>query len=473
VQYSIINYSKLDSIVFRIDAEYYMPDLLRLEKKIRDGKSKNIRNLNGKLDCSAFYPSITEYYDFAGNGVPFLRVNEIVNGLVRLNQDTAFLPLKVLIDNPTTISHASPGDIVIAKGGNSLGKVGLVTNKYTDYAFCRDLIVLRTTEITEINHYYLWVYLHSDIGQKLLLRTASQTGQPHLTLEAIYQLDIPIPNTLLQSQFEILYKDAQEFSKQSEELYYEAEAILLSELSLVNWQPKHTLSFVRNYSETEQAGRIDAEYFQPKYDEIAKAIKKYKGGWDILGNVVNIKDKNHKPKDKQAYKYIELANIAGNGEVTDCMLEEGQDLPSRARRKVAAGDVIISSIEGSLSSIALIEKEYDQSLCSTGFYVVNSKSFNSATLLVLLKSIAGQLQLKKGCSGTILTAINSDELKKLILPLIGEKAQTQIQQKIGESFDLRKQSKHLLECAKKAVELAIEKDEKTAMKWISEQTEIK
>jgi len=54
--------------------------------------------------------------------------------------------------------------------------------------------------------------------------------------------------------------------------------------------------------------------------------------------------------------------------------------------------------------------------------------------------------------------------------LIDEKAQYQIQQKISEFFNLRKQSKHLLECAKKAVEMAIEKDEKTAMQWLNKQT---
>ena len=63
----------------------------------------------------------------------------------------------------------------------------------------------------------------------------------------------------------------------------------------------------------------------------------------------------------------------------------------RARRIVLNENIIVSSIEGSLSSIALIEKEYDNTLCSTGFYVINSKSLNSEILLVLLRSIIGQL----------------------------------------------------------------------------------
>ena len=144
-------------------------------------------------------------------------------------------------------------------------------------------------------------------------------------------------------------------------------------------------------------------------------------------------------------------------------------MPTRARRKVSKGDVIVSSIEGSLSSNALITDEYDGSLCSTGFYVINSDEINSETLLVLLKSQIGQLQLKKGCSGTILTAINKPELENIVLPKIDAPIQHQIQQKITESFNLRKRSKHLLEFAKRAVEIAIEENEEKAEKWLKEE----
>ena len=48
--------------------------------------------------------------------------------------------------------------------------------------------------------------------------------------------------------------------------------------------------------------------------------------------------------------------------------------------------------------------------------------------------------------------------------------QDQIQQKVTESFNLRKQSKHLLECAKRAVEMAIEQDEQTAIDWLEDET---
>ncbi|WKV12404.1 MULTISPECIES: hypothetical protein [Marivirga] len=45
-----------------------------------------------------------------------------------------------------------------------------------------------------------------------------------------------------------------------------------------------------------------------------------------------------------------------------------------------------------------------------------------------------------------------------------------IKDEINESFKLKKQSEHLLEVAKKAVEMAIEQDENAALAWINEQT---
>lgn len=313
---------------------------------------------------------------------------------------------------------------------------------------------------------FLAVYFNCSLGQGFADSLKTEQMNPYISLVNLEKLPVPLLDIVFQQRIEDIVLLSQQIKSQSERKYKDALNLLLSKIGLANWKPKHKLSFVKTYSDTEKSGRIDAEYYQPKYDDIIKAIKSYVGGWDTLENLVTIKDKNFNPKDKQQYKYIELANIAKNGEITDCMKEEGQNLPTRARRKVASGDVIVSSVEGSLSSIALIENEYNQALCSTGFYVTNSKTFNSETLLVLLKSIVGQLQLKKGCSGTILTAINKDEFRKIILPIVDGEIQTTIKQKVTESINLRKQSKYLLECAKKAVEMAIEQDEKTAIVWL-------
>ena len=360
---------------------------------------------------------------------------------------------------------AKAGDFAISRLRSYLEEMGIVEKKKIKQLFSTEFLIFRP-KTEKLSSYSLFALCMTKFVQTILKRGQYGTEHPRFYDFLLTHLPVPDCLLLLDQSIKQTIKQALLLRSRSRETYNQAQTLLLSELGLANWKPKHQLTFVRNYSDTQRAGRIDADYFQPKYKEIVHAIQSYSGGWDTLGTLASLKNANFKPKSKTEYRYIELANIAGNGEITDCMTTRGQNLPSRARRKVSAGDVIVSSIEGSLDSIALIKKEYDEALCSTGFHVINSEVFNSETLLVLMKSIVGQLQLKKGCSGTILTAINKDEFTQLVLPIIAKEKQTRISQKVTASFNSRKQSKHLLECAKRAVEIAIEQDEQTAIDWL-------
>lgn len=62
-----------------------------------------------------------------------------------------------------------------------------------------------------------------------------------------------------------------------------------------------------------------------------------------------------------------------------------------------------------------------------------------------------------------------DQAKGTVIPILAEDKQIEIRQRVAEAFALRRQSKHLLESAKRAVELAIEQDEETAMDWLESQ----
>jgi len=175
---------------------------------------------------------------------------------------------------------------------------------------------------------------------------------------------------------------------------------------------------------------------------------------------------NITPNAETEYQYIELSNIGNSGEITGCTRDTGNNLPTRARYQVKINDVLLSSIEGSLSSIAIVQEHYNDAFCSTGFYPLYSETINSETLLLFFKSVAGQMQLQRGCNGTILTAINTDELSQVIIPHIAIDIQLKLQQALQQSFHLRTTAKHLLDSAKTAVEIAIEQDETKAMDFL-------
>lgn len=451
MQHSIVWLSEMKKAGFRIDAEYWHPDfiqnaaLVSAERRIRDFVAPNIPNIKST--------PVDRDFDY-------LEIANIATDLC------AYETKPVLRGEEPDRAHyiLEPGDVAVSTVRPNRNAVAFVVEE--GIIGSSGLAVLRAESIAPE---YLFAFCKTDYFIKCLVRACKATMYPAVSVADVYDTPLFVPSPQFESLIADLVKDALLSIDIAKEVYSQAETQLLSEVGLLEWRPEHRLTFIVNHSEMKKAGRMDAEYFQPKYGEIVDAIKGYPGGWDTLGNLATLKAQNYLPESGREYQYIELANIGNSGEVTGCMQEQGQDLPTRARRQVAAGDVVVSSIEGSLESVALIGNEYDQSLCSTGFHVVNSARLNSETLLVLLKSPVGQLQLKRGCSGTILSGINRDEFSRITLPIIAPETQAQIQEQVAESAALRRQSRRLLDCAKAAVETAIEQGETAALAWLEQQ----
>ena len=257
---------------------------------------------------------------------------------------------------------------------------------------------------------------------------------------------------------------AQELLKLSDSEYCKAEECLLAEIGINMSTIMNSGLSVKSFSESfGLTGRLDAEYYQDRHKKLISALN----ATGTIRTKCNIYDKTYAPISSLEYKYIELANIGKYGEINDVDIIPGAELPTRARRIVHKGQILVSSIEGSLESCALVTSEYDNALCSTGFYVIDSTEYNSEMLLVLLKSKPIQSLLKRGCSGTILTNISKGEFLNIPLPNVKNEVQEEVRKRISSSYCLRNQSNKILECAKQAVEIAIEQDEATAIAWLN------
>ena len=461
MQFAIVNFSEIALHQdYRWDSEYLC---------FEPHKNENVQYVPiGEVLLSSQYGLSIEMNE-DGIGTPIYRMNEISNMMCKRN---ILKHAKISVEEIENY-RLNDKDVLFNRTNSQafVGRTGLFRKFSEEKKVFASYLVRMVPNQELVTPEYLTAFLNTKYGIIDVKRRARVSiNQSNVNAEELKRVEMPLFTHQLQSKVSKAFDAAFDMNKQSSQFHEEAQNLLLTELGLNDWQPKHQLTFIKNFSDTCEAGRIDAEYFQPKYDEIINAIKAYKGGWDRLENLVKIKKSNFMPKDARPYQYIEISNIGMNGEITDCVVDEGHNLPSRARRKVNSGDVIVSSIEGSLTSIALIENAYNNALCSTGFHVVSPEEFNSESFLVLLKNLVGQMQLKKGCSGTILTAINHESFRNIILPKIIEDKQIEIQQKVTEYFDLRKKSKQLLENAKCAVEMAIEKDEGQAIEWLDENT---
>ena len=458
---------------FRIDAEYYQKKYLELAKKIELFNPKTINKLHVKLDCSAFYPSIVSDYNFEFNGIPFLRVDDIKAGFVSVTNNTAFLLPKVLDTNHNTIAKAYPGDILIAKGGNTLGKIGLLTEEYPEYSICRDVLLLRTSVLDDSIRYYLWSFLNSIHGYNLLFRTASQTGQPHLTLASIAEIKVPTFGMEFKVIYKKLFHKIEILKKKSELLYVQSEHIVLNELGLLQLNITKSNQNIKSLKNSFlSTGRLDAEYYQPKYDILFNHLNGIET--KKLGSIVNIKKSIEPGSD--AYQdsgipFVRVSNISKFGLMdTEIYLNANKYSNEELYPKK---DSILLSKDGSVGIAYKIEE--DMKLITSGALLhlnIIDDEFLPDYLTLVLNSQIVQLQAERDAGGSIIQHWKPSEIEEVIIPKLPLDNQKKISDLIQESFKLKKQSKQLLDIAKKAVEIAIEQDEVAGIDYINSYSEL-
>ena len=458
----------IENNISRFDAEFYQKIYFEAEQKVKANSWVTLKQLNVCLDCSAFYPSVANDYNFNSIGVPFLRVNEIIDGKIIFSGNTAFLPESLIKEYNDTIRLAYNNDILIAKGGNTAGKVGFISNKYAYYATCRDVVILRTNKISKINPQILSLYLQCDFGKLLIEKTISQTGQPHLTLPLLERLPIPLVLEKIQYGIKKCTDLSIQCSEKSHNIYVESEQLLLQELGLTDWQPDDESVATKTFADFQNSGRLDAEYYQPKYDEYLAKVKSYSGGVSTLANHFE-QNKATTTFSLPQYNYIEIGDInVGNGEASFNLVQT-KELPANAKYVIQQGDILISKVRPYRGAVSIIDFEPQNVIASGAFTILRENgAIRKEVLSTLLRIPLYKDWLLKWNVGSSYPVIKDEDILNLTIPVIKQEIQDQIAEKVQESFALRKESKRLLDLAKHAVEVAIEQGEDAAMKLLEE-----
>lgn len=452
---SEINKSALNN-EFRIDSEYYKKQYLRDDQSVSKFTTVQIGQCGMVSDGQHGY-----HEEDLSSPIHMLTAKNTKEWFANL---TGAIRVAKWVDENNKRSSLAVDDIILSTRG-TVGKCALVKNDVLPANLDQDVARIQFCDVCIIPGFAL-CYLNSKFGQDWMIRNQTGMVQQGLSLEKVRQLPIPRMTYHFQECVSTVVESAFRTLKESESKYHEAESILSKILKIELSQLSESAS-IKYYSQSFCiTGRLDAEYYQPKYEAYRNSIK----ATETVRSMCNCYDQNYIPDNETSYNYIELANVGQSGEIAGVECYRGIELPTRARRIVKSGQVIVSSIEGSLQSCALVTDDDDNALCSTGFYVVDSDCINPETLLVLFKSEPMQALMKQRCSGTILTSINKDEFLNMPFPLIDETIQENIAEKVQESFELRKQSKKLLEYAKQAVEKAIEDGEDVAMEWLKHKT---
>jgi restriction endonuclease S subunit len=448
VNYSIIKKSRLEGAL-RLDAEYYQPEYLELVDKIKKIRYEKLGNLCLKItDGSHITPEYQE------SGIPFLMVRDVSEQQINFDNDVSFITKKM--DKKLKCCKPISGDILFTKVG-SVGVSAVVPPDAPSFNIFVSVAALK--ECKGVDKYFLSTFLNSKFGRFQAVRSAKGISQPDLHLEDIREFLVPLFSQNQQQGVSKLVVEATNLFENSKLLYQQAKNLLLDELGLKDFkEDDEDLFSVVNLSDVKTANRIDAEYFQPKCGRLILKIKKQnvKLLSSVIENVPAKFDAAAQP-DKN-FKYVELADINASVGTIDGFSEVlGKEAPNRAKRVLKLGDVIVSSVEGSLGKVALVDKEQEGYLASTGFFQFRSKEILPEVLLVLARSLVFQMQLEKMCAGTILTAVPKEAVNNVVVPVLPKPIQQKIADLVRVSHSARKKAKELLEEAKRKVEEMIEK----------------
>lgn len=363
-------------------------------------------------------------------------------------------------------------DILVSVVG-TLGNACIVQNKDLPAIFSCKSTVIRTSEINPV---YTLTFLNCKYGRELLMRKERGAIQKGLNLDDLKTIIVPLYSPEFQLLIEKTFYKAQDKLTESKSLYNSAETLLLETIGLSNFQPSTDPVNVKSFKDSFlTTGRIDAEYYQKKYEEIETIIKRNSESYQLSDLLIKIDTGEYSPKyyikDEipDLTFYIRSTNIKG-GQIE---LDNDFYVKKKDFVRIAKERDIVTARVGSLGIFGEIRKELEGSVYSDNVLCFSLPENLISSVYVLLFNSRVYFELiDRFARGSVQQRLNQETLKDLIVPIIDYKKQEKIAELIEESFTLKKQSKQLLETAKKAVEIAIEENEEAAMDFIKQNTNI-
>ena len=431
-------------------------------------KNKNLKYvpIGNTLASSQYGVSIEMNEDNIGTKI--YRMNEISNMLC----DRNILKYAKLNDDQIAAFKLKDRDVLFNRTNSKefVGRTGIF-KKFSDEDIVFASYLVRINPDPEIvTPEYLTAFLNTEYGIIDIKRRARHSiNQSNVNLEEVKRIEIPLLCNQLQNGITLSFNKAVDSIQASEAVYNDAQTLLLAELGLADWQPKHRLTFVKSFSDTQRAERIDADYFQPKYDEIVNAIKNYAGGSDILGNLTTLKkcvEVGSKEYIEEGIPFVRVSNLS-LFEITQEKYISEELYAELTEHQPKQGEILFS--KDATPGIAYYLREVPEKMIPAGGILrLKSKTdkIGNEYLTLVLNSILTQEQVNRDVGGSVILHWRPDQVAGTVIPILHQEKQSEIEQKVIESFSLRKRAKDLLERAKRAVEIAIEQDEQAAIDWL-------
>lgn len=453
-----ILYSQLNA-EFRIDAEYFYKTNLEMQTLVKSKVHVAIGDIGDVTD--GIHTSID--YD-ENSGINLISATSPRQNVFNLTRK-AYISEKAHNANPRTALREN--DVILSTVG-TIGNCAVVDRSILPANSDRHVGIIRLN--STINPYVLSTFLLTKYGRNQTVRETTGNVQPNLFLYKIKEIIIPV----FAEDFQITVRNAvlkaQELLKKADTAYRKTEQVLERVIGIDIHDIANGGVSVKTLSESfGSTGRLDAEYYQPKYSKLIGDIEKVPH--KKLREIVTV-SKSVEPGSEaycdEGIPFIRISDIS-KYEISepDKFLEPGgaYDDPSYYLKK----DEILFSKDGSVAIAYKVENDARIISSSALLHLVVNDYTEVLPdyLTVVLNSEVVQLQAERDVGGSIIKHWKPSEIGEVLIPVLEIDKQKEISDRVIKSFKLRRNSKKLLEDTKKAVEMAIEKGEAAAIVWLN------
>ena len=447
-------YEVLSNKDFRIDSSFYTKEPKRNPDLI-------YAKICEHLISSQYGISIEMNTDSVG--YPIYRMNEIHDMLCDLDVDKCADITQAEYDR-----FALKDRDVLFNRTNSFEWVGRTGIYYQNDDIQRTFAsyLVRLNPKDSILPEYLCAYLNCKYGEWDVKRRARQSiNQTNVNPEEVKEIEIPILNIDLQRKIQECFTQANSLRILLQKAYSDAELILYNELGISQIAAADVNVSQKRFSDFVNSGRLDAEYYQPKYDDLFSRLSKFET--KRLGDIVQIR-KSIEP-GSEAYQnkgipFMRVSNLSKFG-FSDTEIHLSPDEYGDVIRPKQ--NTILLSKDGSVGIAYKVEQ--DMNVITSGAILhltITDNEFMPDYLTLVLNSVIVGMQAERDAGGSIIQHWKPSEIENVIIPKLSQEIQQEITNKAKESFALRRESKRLLNLAKTAVETAIEQGENEALKLL-------
>lgn len=445
----------------RLDSYYYKPELQNIIKELKNSKVK-LKTIGeiSTLVRSGFTPEVKLNAFTEGKGILFIR-------------NTDLKPYEIQFDNIKRIKNElrdifkntllKKDDVLLSMAG-TIGTTALYERE--ELATINQNITLIRFKKEEINPFYAIIWMNTKYFQKLIDRIATIATIKYVNNELVKKLPIPLPKKEIQNKvinlIKVAHKEKKQKEQEAEKLLNSIDDYVLHELGIKIPKMEAKMCFSVS-SDDATNNRLDSHYYQPKFKEVEKALKRGKYKIEILKNYIKKIHYGASIKNIYVDEGIPLLRIV-NLKPNKIDLKEVVKAPELRRKEIGnafvnEGDILISR-SGSVGIVAVVPKEADG--FAFGSFMIKfcvNDEVNKDFISIWLNNKVAQLFIQKEKIGAIQGNITISTIENFEIPFppleIQNKIVREVKKRVVMAEKLKSEAQNIVENAKKEVEKII------------------